>query len=555
MLDRTLRKDVVAIVIIIATSLAASSITVFIGTSQSIQLQEQQILRLKEDAAETLAGRFELRIEDAIKVLQIAGRSESFESLSSIDKVSDQYKGIPVTEELAKRRIADNVLSEYKNFETVAFVLPNGDVYFVEPYQNQANLPRINFADREWYQGALQTGQAYAADPISSAATGNKVVPIAVPVKSEEDGHLLGIIVAGLNLQTFRQQLLQEMDLDNNNRIIYVDDAGNTIEDINETDLRDNANIATQTSVSKFSSLEEVLAGKKGNLIEQVDGKELVEVYHPITIGTEKWGIILVQPTKDAFYALDPLWYQAYAMLAIIAAISAVSGYLLVRSRVNSALAKQLATANAELVKKDKLKDEFLKVASHELRTPIQPIIGYSSLGARGLIKDNEAWKVVYKEAQRLMKLANNIVDISMAQSGLLTYNMEKTLVIDIVRSTVESFRQTAEEKKLSLDLKVDAKFERIEIDADASRLKGVFTEMLENAIKFTSNGGVRVECMTESESFIVRFSDTGTAIPDEILPQLFQTFTTKSAGDPTIQGAGLGLFICKAIVNAHGGS
>src|SRR5437867_8378126 len=115
MLDRTLRKDVVAIVIIIATSLAASSLTVFIGTSQSIQLQEQQILRLKEDTAQTLAGRFELRIEDAIKVLQIAGRSESFESLTSIDKVNDQYKGIPVTEELSKRRVADNVLSEYKN--------------------------------------------------------------------------------------------------------------------------------------------------------------------------------------------------------------------------------------------------------------------------------------------------------------------------------------------------------------------------------------------------------------------------------------------------------
>jgi signal transduction histidine kinase len=545
-LDRAIRRDILVIAVIICISLVASSLTVAIGTGQSIQYQKEQILRLNEEAANTLAGRFEFRIEEAIKVLQIAGGSEAFKQLGAIDKVSEDNKGIPETEDQAKRQIARDVLSGYENFETVAFVLPNGDIYFVEPYQNQLQLPRLNYADREWYQGALRTTQGYAADPISNAATGNKIVPIAVPLYSDEDGRLLGMITAGLNLETFRQKLLQELDLDNSKRVIFIDDGGNPILDLTQT--------TADTGVNRLSAMNEVVIGNAGNIVETIDGKELLEVYHPIIIGTEHWGLIMVQPTKDAFYALDSLRYQSYVMLAIIGVISAASGYLLIRSRVNSAVAKKLADANKMLIEKEKLKDEFLKLASHELRTPIQPIIGYSSLGARGLIKNDEPWKIVYKEAQRLMKLANNIVDITMAQSGVLRYNMERIQIAEIVRSSIDSFQRFAQERNLSLELEVDETFERTEIDGDAKRLRGVFGELLENAFKFTSKGSIRVSCATGTNELRIKIADTGTAIPADILPKIFDMFSSKSVNDPTTQGAGLGLFICKTIVSAHGG-
>ena len=262
-----------------------------------------------------------------------------------------------------------------------------------------------------------------------------------------------------------------------------------------------------------------------------------------------------MQPTADAYASINYLRNQVYVMLAIIVSIIAASGYFLVSFRTHSTLSKQLGKANAELIEKDKLKDEFLKIASHELRTPIEPIIGYAALGERGLLKGVEAWKVVHKEARRLMRLANNIVDISMVQSGVIRYNMEPTHIAEVVQKSVESFKPMAQEKKLSIELEVDNQFESIEINVDVARLKGVFGELLDNAIKFTDKGGIRVECITEKDKLLVRFSDTGSSIPAELLPKIFDRFSSKSVDDPTIQGAGLGLFISKAIVNAHGGT
>lgn len=554
MRDSGLRKDVALIVIVIAASLTASALTVFILTANSIKAQKEDILGYRADTATIVAGRFELRIEDAIKVLQIGSKSEAFDRLDAIDKVSEEFMGIPEAEEPAKKRVAQNILSEFKHFETVSFVLPNGDIYFVEPHKNQLELPRLNFADREWYQGALETGQGYAADPIVSAATGNKVVPIAVPL-FEQDGTPRGMIVAGLNLETFRQQLISELALEGEERAIIFGDNAAVVVDIHAGDTSGDDNVAPGIPPEAFAAIDEIMSGRAGVLTEQIGGTEMLAVYQPIVIGTEEWSVVLVQSTKSAFYDLDLLWYQAYIMLAIISLISATSGYLLIRFRVRSALVMALATANTELKEKDKMKAEFLKIASHELKTPIQPIIGFSSLGAQGLIKDNQAWKIVNNEARRLMKLSNNIFDICMAQSGELMYDMKKTSIVELVHSAVETFRPIAAEKNLSLNFKVDESCKTVDLDADASRLRRVFTEMLDNAIKFTDKGGIMVECKIKGESLSITFSDTGTPIPAEILPRLFEMFASQSVSDATTQGSGLGLFISKLIVKAHGGT
>lgn len=550
--DSTLKKDLWRIVAVISVLSVVSVAVVLILTEDALGEERSNILEQKMNTAAALAGRFQLRFEDATKVLKIAAESTEFETVNNLDSVSEDYKGIPIGLEEGKRKILRDLHENYANFDTVHFMLPNGDIYVLEPYERQLILPRLNFADREYYQGAIATGKPYASDVIISTASLHRVAPIAVPVYDPDDGSLNGLIVGATDLGRVEEQLEKELNLANNNRVVYVDSKGNVIEDVGGAESQ---TFTTIKPLVHLQSVQQVINGKSGYLVEDIDGVETLIVYNPAIIGDRQWGVLFMQPTADAYSSINYLRGQAYVMLAIIVSIIGTAGYFLISFRMNSTLSKQLARANAELVEKDKVKDEFLKIASHELRTPIQPILGYSSLGERGLIKGNEAWKVVHKEARRLMKLANNIVDISMAQSGILTYDMQKTNIGEVVQSAVEYFKPIAQEKKISLELTFDEKYEKIEIDADATRLKTVFDELLDNAFKFTEKGHVRVECVTEPERILIRFIDSGTSIPPELLPNLFGLFSSKSGSDAKTQGAGLGLFICKTIINAHGGT
>ena len=548
--DSTMRKDVWRIISVICALSVLSVAAVLILTEEALSKQSTDILDQKMNTAGALAGKFELTFEDATKVLQVASKSDEFEKVNNAESVSEDFNGIPIGLEEGKRKILRDLRESYETFDTVHFMLPNGNIYLLEPYDIQLSLPRLNFADREYYQGTIATGKPYAADVIISSSL-HRVAQIAVPIYYS-DGTLTGLLVGAADLEHLDEQLRKQVNLSRNIQVIYVDSKGNVIEDVREGKSETYTAI---DSLTDLKSVQNVIAGHSGNLIENIDGVEMLSVYHPAVIGDREWGVVFMQPAADAYASINYLRNQSYAMLAIIVSLIAAAGYFLVSFRTHSLLSKHLGKANAELLDKNKLRDEFIKIASHELRSPIQPILGYASLGARGLLKGDAAWKAVHKDAQRLMRLANNIVDISMAQSGVLAYNMEKTNIVEVVRSTVDSFKPMAQEKELSLELNVDEQCEQIEIQADAVRLKRVFDELLENAFKFTEKGFIRVECRTEPEKLLIRFTDTGTAIPPELLPKLFDMFSSRSATDPTIQGAGLGLFISKAIVTAHGGT
>jgi signal transduction histidine kinase len=552
--DTSLRKDIGRIVAVITALSVLCAAAVLILTEQALARQRQDILDQKMTTASALAGRFQLRIEDATNVLQVAAGSAEFSTINNIDKVSDEYKGIPFNFEEDKRRLARQVLVHYGNFETLAFALPNGDIYFLEPYDRQLSLPRLNYADREWYRSPIETGEPYAADALISTATNHRVIPIAVPVYSTDGSSLVGIMVGAMDLEILEQQLRKELNLSSNNRVIYVDDKGNAIEDVSAKTVDTYAAIL---SLSHLQSVKNVNAGQTGYITEFVDNVEVLTVYRPAVVDGRNWGVLVMQPTADAYSVIDYLRNQSYAMLTIIIMIIAVAGYFLVTLRTNSTLSRQLARVNTELIEKDRLKDEFLKIASHELRTPIQPIIGYSSLGMRGMIKDQTAWSIVYKEAQRLMKLANNIVDITMIQSGIMTFKMEKSRIIEVVQGSVDSVRVSAGEKNLSLELNVDEQSQNIELLLDRSKLRRAFDEILENAIKFTQKGGITIDCRVQSETgeLVIRITDTGTSIPNDLLSRVFDIFSSKSVNDPEVQGAGLGLFICRAFVKAHKGN
>ena len=221
---------------------------------------------------------------------------------------------------------------------------------------------------------------------------------------------------------------------------------------------------------------------------------------------------------------------------------------------------KALEKANEQLKEAHRLKDEFISIASHELRTPIQPILNYVELSEKGLIEPKNALKIIRDQARRLTKLANDILDVSRIETGNLSYNMQKLMINDILTEVVNTckyvqFKSSKIARRISIETKLT---NDVELYLDKMRISQALTNVLQNSIKFTGEGKIMVETfiLAEKGLFEIRISDTGIGISKEILPKLFGKFVTKTAGDDDLNkhGTGLGLFITKSIIQAHRG-
>jgi signal transduction histidine kinase len=210
-----------------------------------------------------------------------------------------------------------------------------------------------------------------------------------------------------------------------------------------------------------------------------------------------------------------------------------------------------------KLKESDKMKSEFINIAAHELRTPILPILGISQiLRAKVDDKEREYMDVIIRNAKRLQRLAENILDVTKIESQSLKLNKERFNLNDVITNTIDDIiLNTVFKNKKNNDegdnIKLKYRPKNIFVEADRVRMTQVMSNLLNNSIKFTKEGGGSISINTEKEDnhILVSVKDTGTGIDPEILPQLFSKFVTKS-----FQGTGLGLFISKGIIEAHGG-
>jgi signal transduction histidine kinase len=201
----------------------------------------------------------------------------------------------------------------------------------------------------------------------------------------------------------------------------------------------------------------------------------------------------------------------------------------------------------------DKMQKEFINVAAHELRTPIQPILGLAEVLQHG-IKDTHQihlTDVIIRNAKRLQRLTEDILDVTKIESQSLQLNKEQFNLREMMLNAIaDSNNQLKKDSNIKLEL---VSKEDVFVEADKARLNQVIANLLSNAIKFTQEEGGSITIRTEimNSRILVSIKDTGTGIDPEILPRLFTKFVTK----PETGGTGLGLFISKSIIEAHGGS
>lgn len=201
----------------------------------------------------------------------------------------------------------------------------------------------------------------------------------------------------------------------------------------------------------------------------------------------------------------------------------------------------------------DRMQREFLGIASHELRSPIQPILGYADLAIKGDVRCELAIEKIFANALRLQSLANDILDVARIEAGHLRYVTRRVSFNRVVEDAVSSIRDNLGK---DIDLEVQLIDPDVEIELDHDRIAQVLANILGNAAKFAKKGKIRIESYQASDNnqVEIRISDTAGGIPEEIIPRLFEKFATKDVGGGAKQGSGLGLYISKAIVNAHNG-
>jgi signal transduction histidine kinase len=225
----------------------------------------------------------------------------------------------------------------------------------------------------------------------------------------------------------------------------------------------------------------------------------------------------------------------------------------------------QLKEANERLKVHDKMQKEFINIAAHELRTPVQPILSLTEIIRR---KENDSQQkqlldIIVRNAQKLKRLTEDVLDVTRIESNSLQLKKEEFDLNDLLIHVVQDYKNQISANNNNMEIRLVCERKEVEqttkgtvVQADKYRINQVVSNLVNNAIKITREGGtIAIKIKTDNNSdgkiIIVSVKDTGTGIDPEIMPRLFSKFATKSDSGT---GIGLGLYISKSIVEAHGG-
>jgi signal transduction histidine kinase len=220
-------------------------------------------------------------------------------------------------------------------------------------------------------------------------------------------------------------------------------------------------------------------------------------------------------------------------------------------------LSDDLRQANAKLEDLSRFKTQLLSLASHQIKSPLAAIKGFAEIlieGIYGPVSDKvkETLVKMKKSADGLVGLINTLLDVRKVEEGKMQYEFTRVDFGKLVGDKVEELRQLAVEKNITLEFLPPA--ESVWVNADAQKLAQVIQNLVDNSIKYTPAGSVKITLATQGDSALLTVADTGLGIPADLLPHLFEEFIREERVKSEILGTGLGLFIARKIVEAHSG-
>ena len=524
-------------------------------------------------------GAQDIRSNTEIQAYDMANNLNS--NIEAVHSILALLSGLPAIQnqdlESSKELFSDAQKTTSNITSSYFWLDKDGKLLWANAFENQTIYEQYAGGDRSfrpYFSEPRDTLRPYFSSLIESV-DGVPRLYIAHPIildtgqnNNNNSSAFNGVVASAIDLDRFGKILQSQLStkygstlgmVDRNGLILYSSNATYIGKDVFGDELQ---SILPPEIIDRFNSfLRASLQGEAGSGDIPVQGSTTTIAYQPVSFSGDNFAVVYVIATHNIQGIVGSLIDQQRNFnLIIIGAIGAVAvgiAYLiLIWNRRLSGIVKsktaELEQANTSLQEAveqlkdhDRMQREFINVAAHELRTPTQAIIGYSDLFYLRPESREEAIKAITRNAERLETLTRDILDVTRIEGHRLDLNKEKFDISEVVASAIEDTRRRVDDS----NIKFEYSPRKLLVEADRMRISQVLSNLLSNAVKFTKQGTVYISADNKDGQLIVSVKDTGSGIDPEIMSRLFTKFTTKSQ-----TGTGLGLFISKSIIEAHGG-
>ncbi len=562
-----------------STILIAIAVVAILLSVYSYQYYTFTSAQISDIALQEIKTNSQIQVHDLSQIL-----SNKFESISNLLQVLADSPAIHNNEYKRASTIID-IRQQYSNQLTDFYM-------WLDKNGRMVWLSNISQSDHQKYKGTDLSYRPYFSVPrdthtayYSSLIESNDKIPrlyISYPVINNTEkgspGIFTGVVVASMRataLETLLQhQLVPQFNstvglLEGKGMVIYSSTPSFIGKDVfgNYIQFAFSSSLSSEDKSSLNNLIKDSLHGNKGSDDIALQGKMNTISYEPVNINGKYFLTLYVIAPHNLASDVGGLINQqknfSVIIIIVIAAVAIGSAFLVLlwNKRLKFTVDKrtaELKAANEQLKVHDKMQNEFINIASHEIKTPTQILLSYSELLQRHPEKMEQISEAIFRNAQRLQKLTNDILDVTKIESQTLKLNKEQFSLTDTISIVLEDFKNSIQNEGRDIKL-IYKPGESLAVEADKGMITQVLYNILSNAIKFCKKTGGKIYVTTTVQKMqnskdsdkkaIVSVKDDGTGIDPTIIPRLFTKFATKSE-----TGSGLGLFISRGIVEAHGG-
>ena len=578
------RKNIVLIVVIALVGLSLSIITFRYSTYTADEIARIASVDVRSNA------RIEAHDLSQILLHTLESVTSNLRSLANSQPIHDEHVNVGL-------RLLNNTQSSTSDLTEGYYWLNNDGKLVAWSSQNTSELQGqsgFDLSDQEFYRIPQTTHVPYYSNAIESPDMLPRLY-ISYPIISTKNNDTSdtenktsfdGVMVAVVNLDSLGAFLQNEISpefisnvglMDKNGTILYARNQSLVGKNYESEDFQ--ATVPDQVKSEYIGILTRSLESNPGAEDITFNGTTTTISNQPISVdGKHIWTLFLGSPHNLATDVGQVIEQQKNlsSQIIIVIALIAVGIAILILSwnkklekavrertkeleKANVSLGESnrlLAGTNEQLQAHDRIQKEFIDIAAHELRTPILPILSeaeflsqrFQGNQSRILVGEEQIRSIILN-AKRLDRLASDILDVTRIESKTLKLSKE---IFDVDHLVQRAIRETTERQLSANSKNLEIIYEpfHCNIFADKAKILQVITNLIDNAVKFTDEGKISVSVIRIKKGIQITIRDTGSGIESQIMPKLFSKFVSSSEN-----GTGLGLFISKKIVEAHGGT